>query len=82
MIVSAQVAIYPLRQERLTPAITAVSDALQAAGLQPEIGAMSTTVTGDAAVVFAALRDGFLEAGGVGHVVMTVTISNACPVSR
>jgi hypothetical protein len=43
---------------------------------------MSTTVTGDAAVVFAALRDGFLEAGGVGHLVMTVTISNACPVSR
>jgi uncharacterized protein YqgV (UPF0045/DUF77 family) len=82
MIVSAQVAVYPLRQERLTPAITAVSDALQAAGLQPETGAMSTTVTGDAAVVFAALRDGFLEAGAIGHVVMTVTISNACPVKQ
>jgi uncharacterized protein YqgV (UPF0045/DUF77 family) len=82
MMVSAQVAVYPLRQERLTPAITAVSDALQAAGLQPEMAAMSTTVTGDAAVVFAALRDGFLAAGGVGHVVMTVTISNACLVSR
>ena len=36
MIISAQVAIYPLRQERLTPAITAVSAALQAAGLRPE----------------------------------------------
>jgi hypothetical protein len=43
---------------------------------------MSTTVTGDAAVVFAALRDGFLEAGAIGHVVMTVTISNACPVKQ
>ena len=32
MIVSAQVAIYPLRQDRLTPAISAVSAALQAAG--------------------------------------------------
>jgi uncharacterized protein YqgV (UPF0045/DUF77 family) len=81
MIVSAQVAVYPLRQERLTPAIAALSEALQAAGLQPELGAMSTTVTGDADVVFAALRDGFLGAAGVGHVVMTVTISNACPVS-
>ena len=71
-----------MRQERLSSAITALSDALQAAGLQPEMGTMSTTVTGDAAVVFAALRDGFLEAGDVGHVVMTVTISNACRVSR
>ena len=82
MIISAQVAIYPLRQERLTPAITAVSDALRAAGLRPEMGAMSTTVTGDAAVVFAALQEGFLVAGAIGHVVMTVTISNACPVNR
>jgi uncharacterized protein YqgV (UPF0045/DUF77 family) len=81
MLVSAQVAVYPLRQERLTPAIAAVSEALQAAGLQPALGAMSTTVTGDADVVFAALRDGFVAAAGVGHVVMTVTISNACPVS-
>jgi hypothetical protein len=33
MIVSAPVAIYPLRQDRLTPGVTAVSAALQAAGL-------------------------------------------------
>jgi len=32
MIVSAQVAIYPLQQDQLTPAITAVSRALEAAG--------------------------------------------------
>jgi uncharacterized protein YqgV (UPF0045/DUF77 family) len=80
MIVSAQVAIYPLRQDRLTPAITAVSAALEAAGLQPEVGAMSTVVTGEAAVVFGALHEGFARAGAAGHVVMTVTISNACPV--
>ena len=42
MIVSAQVAIYPLRQDRLTPAIAAVGTALQTAGLQPEVGRMST----------------------------------------
>jgi uncharacterized protein YqgV (UPF0045/DUF77 family) len=82
MIVSAQVAIYPLRQDRLTPAINAVSEALQAAGLRPEMGAMSTTVTGDAAAVFAALQEAFRRAGATGHVVMTVTISNACPLSR
>jgi uncharacterized protein YqgV (UPF0045/DUF77 family) len=80
MIVSAQVAIYPLRQERLTPAITAVSRALEAAGLRPQLGAMSTMVTGEAVAVFRALEEAFAEAGAIGHVVMTVTVSNACPV--
>ena len=80
MLVSAQIAIYPLRQERLTPAIAAVSTALQAAGLPAEVGAMSTVVTGEAAAVFSALQEGFVRAGAAGPVVMTVTISNACPV--
>jgi uncharacterized protein YqgV (UPF0045/DUF77 family) len=80
MIVSAQIAIYPLRQDRLTPAITAVSAALEAAGLRAEVGAMSTMVTGEAAAVFAELQKGFIRAGAAGHVVMTVTVSNACPV--
>jgi uncharacterized protein YqgV (UPF0045/DUF77 family) len=80
MIVSAQVAIYPLRQERLTPAVTAVSAALQAAGLQPQVGPMSTIVTGEATAIFRALEDAFARAGALGHVVMTVTVSNACPV--
>jgi uncharacterized protein YqgV (UPF0045/DUF77 family) len=80
MIVSAQVAIYPLRQDRLTPAITAVRTALQAAGLRPEVGAMSTMVTGEAAAIFGALQEGFVRAGAAGHVVMTVTVSNACPM--
>jgi uncharacterized protein YqgV (UPF0045/DUF77 family) len=80
MNVSAQVAIYPLRQDRLTPAIAAAGAALRAAGLNPEVGPMSTIVTGDAADVFSALRAAFVQAGALGHVVMTVTVSNACPV--
>lgn len=79
--VSAQVAIYPLRQERLTPAISAVRDALTAAGLEPAVGAMSTTVAGEAAAVFGALEQAFAQAGALGHVVMVVTVSNACPVT-
>lgn len=79
MTVSAQIAIYPLRQERLTPAISGLRDALVAAGLEPEVGAMSTTVTGEAATVFGAIQEGFVRAGAVGHVVMTLTVSNACP---
>jgi uncharacterized protein YqgV (UPF0045/DUF77 family) len=80
VIVSAQVAIYPLRQDRLTPAVTAVSAALQAAGLRPEVGPMSTLVTGESIAVFRALEDAFARAAALGHVVMTVTVSNACPV--
>lgn len=80
MNVSAQIAIYPLRQDRLTPAITAVRSRLDAAGLRPELGPMSTMVNGEAATIFRALEAAFVEAAALGHVVMTVTVSNACPV--
>ena len=80
MVISAQLSIYPLRQDHLSPAIQAVSDALRDAGLQPQIGPMSTLVMGEAEVVFAALHDAFVHAAAMGHVVMTVTMSNACPV--
>jgi uncharacterized protein YqgV (UPF0045/DUF77 family) len=80
MMISAQVSIYPLRQERLSPSVQAVSDALNSAGLSPDVGSMSTMVTGEADAIFAALREGFARAAAAGHVVMTVTVSNACPV--
>jgi hypothetical protein len=41
---------------------------------------MSTLVTGDGAAVFEALKASFLRAAATGHVVMTATVSNACPV--
>jgi hypothetical protein len=43
---------------------------------------MSTLVTGEADVVFTALREAFVRAATLGHVVMTLTLSNACPVSE
>lgn len=78
--VSAQIGIYPLRQEHLSPAIEAVKRSLEAHGIQHEVGPMSTRVTGDVEQVFAALKDAFASAATTGHVVMTVTISNACPI--
>jgi uncharacterized protein YqgV (UPF0045/DUF77 family) len=80
MIISAQLSLYPLRQEHLSSAIQVVHDALTAAGLQPEVGPMSTLVTGDAAVVFDALHEAFMRAAVSGHVVLTITVSNACPI--
>ncbi len=80
MTVSAQIAIYPLRQERLTPAVEAVQQALRDNGLRPEPGPMSTYVVGEDHAVFAALQQAFAHASAIGHVVMTVTLSNACPI--
>jgi uncharacterized protein YqgV (UPF0045/DUF77 family) len=80
MIASAQISIYPLRQDRLTPAVEAVRAVLVAHGLKPEIGAMSTVVVGEDAVIFAALGEAFATAAESGHVVMTATVSNACPL--
>ncbi len=79
MTISAQISIYPLRQEHLTPAIEAFTRALEAHGLRSEVGPMSTQITGEAGVVFAALKEAFVEAAATGDVVMTVTVSNACP---
>ncbi len=77
---SAQVSLYPLRQEHLGPSIQAFANVLTAAGLEPRAGPMSTVVTGEADVLFAALRDAFQAAAATTHVVMIITISNACPI--
>ncbi len=78
--ISAQISIYPLRQQHLTPAVETVSAALKQYGLEIDVGPMSTRVTGAADAVFAALKEAFTRASIGGDVVMTVTISNACPL--
>ena len=80
MIASAQISIYPLRQDRLGPAVEMVRSALARHGLEPQVGAMSTIVVGEDAVVFTALAEAFAKAAEAGEVVMTVTVSNACPI--
>ena len=82
MIASAQISIYPLRQDRLGPAIEAVRATLTDRGLTPEVGPMSTIVVGEDTAIFAALGEAFAKAAELGQVVMTVTVSNACPIPR
>jgi hypothetical protein len=41
---------------------------------------MSTTVVGEDEILFDALRDAFAKSAELGQVVMTITISNACPI--
>ena len=80
-IASAQISVYPLRQDRLGPAIEAVRSALVAHRLNPDLGPMSTIVVGEDAAIFAALAEAFAKAAEAGQVVMTFTVSNACPVA-
>ena len=80
MVASAQISVYPLRQDRLGPAIEAVRAALAAHGVAPEVGPMSTVVVGEDAVIIAALGEAFVKAVAPGEVVMAVTVSNACPI--
>ena len=81
MTTSAQISIYPLRQEHLGPAVELVRSALEAHGLTPQVGPMSTAVTGENEIIFAALANAFAKAASNGQVVMAITISNACPVA-
>jgi uncharacterized protein YqgV (UPF0045/DUF77 family) len=78
--VSAQVSLYPLRQEELSPAINAALTVFRGHGLEVQPGPMSSIVTGDDEAVFAALREAFCRAAEQGEVVMEITLSNACPV--
>ena len=78
--ISAQVSIYPLRQESLSTVVDAVLERLRAHPLDVQPGPMSTLITGGVDALFTALRDVFHDASGRGDVVMIVTLSNACPV--
>lgn len=78
--IACQFALYPLGVEHLSPMIDAAVGELRALGLQVQVGPMSSQVTGESGLVFEGLRRAFEVAAGQGHVVMTVTVSNACPV--
>ncbi len=80
MTVNAQISVYPLRQERLGPAVESVRVTLEEHGLSARVGPMSTTVTGDGDAIFAALAKAFERTASTGQVVMTITVSNACPL--
>ena len=64
-----------------SPAIEVVQQTLRGHGLEVQSGPMSTYVVGEANSIFAALREAFVAAAATGHVVMTVTVSNASPVN-
>jgi len=77
---AAQVSIYPLRQTSISDTVTEALEAFRATGVEVRPGAMSTVISGNEDVVFAALREGYRAARVQGDVVMIATLSNACPM--
>jgi uncharacterized protein YqgV (UPF0045/DUF77 family) len=79
--IAAQVSLYPLREEALSPAINEALRIFGEHGLDVDPGTMSTIIAGDDEDIFAALQGAFRRATEHGPVVMVVTLSNACPVT-
>jgi uncharacterized protein YqgV (UPF0045/DUF77 family) len=80
MHISAQISLYPLKQQRLSPAVEEAWRILEKNRLDLQKGGMSTVVSGPAERVFPALQEVFLGAAEKGPLSMVVTYSNACPV--
>ena len=80
--ITAQVSLYPLGQEDLSPVIDEALRIFRERGLDVNPGSMSTLVSGGDEAVFAALQAAFQGAARGGRVVMAVTFSNACPVGE
>lgn len=80
MALSAQVSLYPLGQEDITPAIQAVIQTLEEHHLPHTVGPMSTVLWGEEQAIWEALQAAFRRAAAYGLAVMVVTLSNACPL--
>jgi uncharacterized protein YqgV (UPF0045/DUF77 family) len=80
MQISAQISLYPLKQQRLSPTIEDAWRILEENRLDLQKGGMSTVVIGQAERVFAAIREVFLRSAEKGPLSMVVTFSNACPI--
>ncbi len=77
--ITAQVSLYPLRQDDISSSIDSVLEAFEQHGIESETGTMSTLLWGDDEKVFSALLDAFRRVASLGESVMVITVSNACP---
>ena len=77
--IQAMIAVYPLQQSDYD-AVHRALRALRSARVEVHEGTMSTTIAGTEPVVFDALRAAYEAAAECGPTVMTVTLSNACPL--
>ncbi len=83
MFIEAQFSIYPLREQKLSPAINEAIEIIKSFGLPVEEGSMSSITYGESEKVFKAIQKAMDKVGEENrHLVLIVTFSNACPVKR
>lgn len=80
MEISAQISLYPLKQEKLSPAIEEAWRIIEGYDITVQKGPMSTVLTGDRKEIFNAVREIFEKLSEKEMIVLSVTFSNACPV--
>jgi uncharacterized protein YqgV (UPF0045/DUF77 family) len=80
MQISAQIALYPLRQEKISPAIEEAWNILEENQLDLNKGKMSSVVSGEVDKVFNAIKEIFQRSAEKGPTVLAVTFSNTCPL--
>ncbi len=78
-VIQATLAVYPLDQAG-NAAIDRALEAIAASGVSYETRSMQTEVMGTPEAVFEAIRAAYDAAAAAGGVVLTTTISNACPL--
>jgi len=77
---AAQISLYPLGRDDLSPAIDEFVRILEAHDLRVNVGPISTLATGDETTLLAALTEATRAVCAAGKVVLVTTISNACAV--
>lgn len=77
--VTAQVSLYPLRQESMAPVLGETLEILRESALEVRPDTVSTLLVGDETTIFAAIQQAFHHAAEQGQVLMVVTFSNASP---
>lgn len=82
MLLAAQVSIYPLRQLSLSPVIEQALSVFRIYSLEVTPGPMSSIVSGEDETLFTALKEAFGQIAKDVEIVMTLTLSNACPVNK
>ena len=81
MKVQAEVSLYPLRTTMLTESIDRFLDHVRRDGVSVETGAMSSRISGECRDLLNALSGAFEEACRHDDVVLTIKVSNACPLA-
>ena len=79
--IAAQVSLYPLRKTHMGQPVTDAVEVFHRAGLEVQMGPMSTMLVGEAHALFSALEEAFTAACENGSTILVATVSNACPVA-